>query len=126
MAALDEQSGKCSKCRTGNNWFKNPNSESCKCEHFVDTLDGNKCKTCQDLFDGCAKCEYSETDIKGELVKKIGYNKELSNSQLQYVKCKDCGDLLRNSAGTGCIDCNELFPGCKWCNRDGKSCDECH
>lgn len=48
--------GKCSLCRTENNWFANANK--CKCDHFVDATDGNKCKTCDYLMPGCDECSY--------------------------------------------------------------------
>jgi hypothetical protein len=57
VAVLDIMTAKCSTCRNENNWFKNTTTGACSCNFYTNTLDGNKCQTCQDLIPGCNKCE---------------------------------------------------------------------
>ena len=73
-------SGKCDTCRTDRNWVKkNPTDISCTCDHFVNSNNGNKCETCQDLMPGCDECQYTNNPGTNLNVN-VGYNKYISNS----------------------------------------------
>lgn len=92
--------GKCSVCREENNWTKDYNTGRCKCDHFVNLLDDNKCQKCEELIPGCKKCE--QTDSPGDaLAVEIGYSSSLSPRMGKYLMCTECGDELITDPQSG-------------------------
>lgn len=124
-----DEAGKCTKCNEQTGWRKVEGSDLCKCDHYVNVNDENKCMTCDQLIKGCKRCEYADNVEHSFALKvKIGYDPILSNDQRQYVKCTECGDgmIPENDNGVGyCVDCRTKFPNCDECNEEGTSCNTC-
>ena len=81
--------GKCSVCKEENGW-KSDGSGGCKCDDYVNAVEGNICQKCDDAIPGCARCE--QTDLPGQsLFVEIGHVDGLSKNKGKFLKCTKCG-----------------------------------
>ena len=130
--------GRC-ECREEAGWLWDSTLDPprCACSDYVNALDGYKCQSCQELFDGCTAClptDRASSELEGAegtyRPLEIGHDPRLSNRPEHYVVCTDCGtDMLTIRAGHDsrvCAYCDEIVDGCATCHEDyTQGCERC-
>ena len=131
------------ECREEAGWVRDPSTGKCSCSEYVNVLDGYKCQSCRELFDGCTDCQPTDrasSELEGAdgtyRPLEIGHDARLSNPNVRehYVVCTDCGDDmltiraggLETDEGRVCAYCEEIVEGCAMCYDDYTlGCERC-